>query len=1310
MVNGVMPNLEAEVSVFDNARSLRIRSTRNRTVSNRPAVPNGSIENAIGNGERPVVHGNGVQPVVNGNSERPVVNGNGENPVVNGNSEETNVSNEDRDKDKTQNSAPKGKLQITSNIRQLYSIRRRPKMTPSDIVRATATRTRSRSPSPQQLMKAGPWPHTIVTKAVIEPEPRSCKGNTQDGKSKKVQVHSPAEPEKSVEKTSDLKIRIKTINQGDKQSHSAEGGVTQGNKTSNAREAKPTDTMDTAGVKIKDNERDNDELQENKSSANVENKDQAKHSSTEAPKVKDKGSIKTKSGSKGISEEAVKSKNTVLEKVEDGDMLREEDEEKSSGSRSMGRNAAKDQPKVENTELDNGDKVEEAEFSDDLSDLEDEAIVENVDDLSSRNTREFQADKNGDIKVTSRVSVILEDISKGKSKEVRKDIKSAQPLENTPGTEVGTTAEDEEPGMSGITTPSKMKEMEDILADMLKRQRSEEEKAKQLETSNIYNNETSQIKEGAKSDLQTKPKTQCRTKAMLLQRLRQSTSLENLSSYAKESEHGKTQSKTDDILGIGSKDSHVWRPAVNVRAFTQPVKDNAPKVSKPASPVACSAPVTKPAPVMKARARKPDSSSKGETSPDTPPIKVSKGSKSQHLQYDSDAQKVEVGKANQISVTKSKAYQDFVQGLYETKTERTKSSGKLNDILPSRRSAGVPSLDSDSSHSCTTKSSSTDSGSRSSSDKRRRSKRTRTPKYYGPDMFLIDDAMLVNYKVLKPHFEDNGYITHKRKPKRTSDLDFLQYEGEHSDDAKIKPRKSRNSKHAFTITSARKNTSAYQMKNVEVRLQKMSIDEEGHFQKTSTGEKIAEKDTPTKQVSKIPKISLFGATKNADEPKSKTARDGEKIVGKISSGLDVSTSDEDTCMTTTPAQAEDDDSIDKKASGDDEIFLTPGSSFHRSNTDPELSKSPLHFEDDRENEKENDLDAAKQLLEEEKKDKETKNDPKKGECWRGRPAELQFRSTSDLSTEPNSDDDEATVIGKYTLPLKRKSVFSTSESESECPTNSKSENELYSGTQHRRKPKHPKKAYLGNSEEQLLNAKYGAIKYGGNLAAKKKDQNMNTDSDSASGSSKHDSTASTITFPVDKDKDNASDKNLLGNSDEDVTTASDCEIVVTKKGGDNKQAITAWNDSVYQTFDKAIDLCLRSNKEAVAMSTDSDPDQESLNLQLDDLDDPLDEIKTPGVKEIKSQSDPNIHKASADDTSNFHFFSKDGSVVGRIMRENYKQRRSSSSDRLLEKNKSNPVSIISYGPFTLSKRDFNASFPVLLLGFLLLVLCFARCE
>ena len=148
-------------------------------------------------------------------------------------------------------------------------------------------------------------------------------------------------------------------------------------------------------------------------------------------------------------------------------------------------------------------------------------------------------------------------------------------------------------------------------------------------------------------------------------------------------------------------------------------------------------------------------------------------------------------------------------------------------------------------------------------------------------MFLIDDGMLVNYdKVLKPLIEDNSAPAGKRdKGKKNNNdfnLGFLQYEGENSRDANVKPRKSRNSKHAFTITSARKNTSAYQMKNVEVRLQKMTIDEERVLEKIRE-EKKQDHD-----------FTVFGKIQSSNKYTRKVCNDGESDE-KTSSEVDEST-------------------------------------------------------------------------------------------------------------------------------------------------------------------------------------------------------------------------------------------------------------------------------------------------------------------------------------------------------------------------------------------------------------------------------------
>ena len=922
----------------------------------------------------------------------------------------------------------------------------------------------------------------------------------------------------------------------------------------------------------------------------------------------------------------------------------------------------------------------------------DKSNTESDDDLSRRGSKRVEGDKakkSDTCKVMNNVSVVLEDISKATNDDATKGgdhtsptASVTEPAQNMEA-ECEGTKDTEDPE---ITAAKRVKEMEDILADMLKRHK-EEEKAKEIDTSKVEEDQAAELKQQEvveESKPKPKPNTQCRTKAMLLQRLRQSTSLENLSDYANKPEPDETGSKTDDNLGVGNQKlgNANWRPAVNVRAFTQPIRDHAFRAIK--SPAKCSTPVVRPAPVSKPRARKLDTSSKSEpNNVKPPPTKIFKRGEDQPRQRSnidalkayriSQVRESHAGNGNRVSVTKSKAYQDFVQGLYETKADNRKVTRTLTESLPSRRSAASVAgryKESDSAYSCTTKSSSTDSESGSS--RRRRSNRQRTPKYYGPDMFLIDDGMLVNYdKVLKPLIEDNSGLPGRReKVKRGHefDLEFLQYEGENSGDANIKPRKSRNSKHAFTITSARKNTSAYQMKNVEVRLQKMTIDEEGVVRKARTQGKN-EHDFP---------VTVFGNIHNVGEYGKKSC-DDEESEEKTSSGLDEFTASEDegSLVThTSMSPTKDSDTKDTSSNGvADDLFLTPGSSFQRSHTEPEMSKSSLLLAgaDDYENEKENYSNAAKQLLEEEKheeKSKETKSAHRTDEAWR--PGKLDFRSIAADTSADMTSDDELPTDDKLNLPAKRKVVFSTTESESELSTASRSETD--SSFQHRRKPKHPKKAYLGNPQEQILSAKYGVIKYGKELSNKKKEHRRSTDSESVA-CGVHDSSASTVTFPI--DKDDGTEKGIHDEDDDEdddddntVAAASDCESVVDKKS-DRNSAISAWNDSVYQTFDKAIDLCMRSNKDAVAMSTDSDPDQESLNLQLDDLDDIPEDIKSPVSKETKSQSDTNLRE---DDGSNFRFFDTDRYGVGRIKKESFHPRRSASSDQLLDKINTSPVS------------------------------------
>ena len=1249
LANGTMPDLEPEVSVFDNVPNLKGIPARNTITTN---------------GHH----------------------------LVNGNHSEDNqeVPGENKDKDKVQKISTTGKLHITSNIRQLYSIRRRPKMPPSEIVRATAERTRSRSPSPQQLMKAGPWPHTIITKAVIEPRPHSITNDSHETKAtgEKTQRQKHEDAETAAEReTKNINVTHRVDSSSDDQNDEGNSSNQTSDGTSNS-ECDPPKAVHKICSTRRKRHIDN-KLHRSKNTAGLKYKEKSSRNGTNTSSSKDENCVNKCEGYKPRNSEPDDSKYTTGGKVS-------EKLDSNVNRAPIDRNSDKDTKTFKEDALKENTSESESRIQTDGEKMKmrnkDKSNSESDDNLSGPGSKRVEGDKakkSEACKAMNNVSVVLKDISKATNNDTTKgdDDKSspasvAEPSQNIEE-ECEGTEDTEDPE---VTAAKRVKEMEDILADMLKRHK-EEEKAKELDTSKVEEDQAAEVKQQEvleENKSKPKPNTQCRTKAMLLQRLRQSTSLENLSDYANKPEPDESGSKTDDNLGVGNQKlvNANWRPAVNVRAFTQPIRDHSFRAIK--SPAKCSTPVVRPAPVCKPRARKLDTSSKSEPNPvKPPPTKIFKRSEDQPRQRSNinalkayrinQARESHAGNGNRVSVTKSKAYQDFVQGLYETKADSRKVTRTLTESLPSRRSAAAAAgryKESESAYSCTTKSSSTDSDSGSS--KRRRSKRQRTPKYYGPDMFLIDDGMLVNYdKVLKPLIEDNsGLPVRREKVKRGHefDLEFLQYEGENSGDANIKPRKSRNSKHAFTITSARKNTSAYQMKNVEVRLQKMTIDEEGVVRKARTQDKN-EHNFP---------VTVFGNVHNVGEYSKKDC-DDEDSEGKTSTDLDEFTAseDEDSVVTnTTMSPTKDSDAKDTSSNGvADDVFLTPGSSFQRSHTEPEMSNSSLLLAgaDDYENEKENYSNAAKQLLEEEKheeKSKETKNDHKTDETWR--PCKLDFRSiVADASADLTSDDELPT--DKLNLPVNRKVVVSTTESESELSTASRSETD--SSFQHRRKPKHPKKAFLGNPQEQTLSAKYGVIKYGKKLSNKKKEHRMSTDSESVACGA-HDSSASTVTFPLDKDDE--TEKGVHDDDDDDdddntVAAASDCETVVDKKSGSNS-TISAWNDSVYQTFDKAIDLCMRSNKDAVAMSTDSDPDQESLNLQLDDLDDNLEDIKSPVSKESKSQSDTNLRQTSEDDGSNFHFFDKGGSVVGRIKKESCQPRRSASSDQLLDKITRSPVS------------------------------------
>ena len=370
----------------------------------------------------------------------------------------------------------------------------------------------------------------------------------------------------------------------------------------------------------------------------------------------------------------------------------------------------------------------------DVDEYKERDIQDKENNSGSKDT--MASHKEGDKPEAGRTS--MSDISKTSSEEISKGgsgsiaASSEKPQDIHDSDECGEANE----------TAKRVKEMEDILADMLRRHKEEaEEKTNRVEEKRTKEDEeekgrdvepekykekdeeceektedqkslkpeedkitkTSQeMTDDGKS--KRKPPTKCRTKAMLLQRLRQSTSLENLSDYAKKPEANESSSKTDDNLGIANQklsDSN-WRPAVNVRAFTQPIKDSSLRGNK------SSTPLSKPAPVIKARARKLDTPSHLESNNDAPPTKVLKKTRVQPQEGgDSNMQRTYrrtkvTGNGNRGSVTDSKAYQDFVHGLYETKTEGRKTARHENPA--SKRTATVGRLkDSDSAHSCTSK-------------------------------------------------------------------------------------------------------------------------------------------------------------------------------------------------------------------------------------------------------------------------------------------------------------------------------------------------------------------------------------------------------------------------------------------------------------------------------------------------------------------------------------------------------------------------------------------------------------------------------
>ncbi len=845
-------------------------------------------------------------------------------------------------------------------------------------------------------------------------------------------------------------------------------------------------------------------------------------------------------------------------------------------------------------------------------------------------------------------------------------------------------------------------------------------------------------RESLEKVLISRPKGQCRTKAMML-RLQQSKSLESLSSSVPLWEG----SPSSEANPSGSD----WTPKVHVRPFTQPIEEKRPQ--------------------GKARATKMCDT----WAQDAPPNKKVKKDPA-HSRSDGDYEMLrakergppfdaEFGdEGERVSVAKSKAYQDFVEGLYET-TSKAKSKNPASNGA-SGTSKRRREKDSDSLYSCTSTSSSSLANS-----PQRKSTRKRIPKYYGPDMFLIDEGNLWSSD---PGNSKNKDISAslKKRPKSTDPVrtkcrdysfNFLHYKGENSSDRKTKPKKSRNGKRAFTIMSPRKNTSAYRLKRVEVRLQKLNIDE------------LKRRMSPSKKAER----SLFGQFMFNQGSSSSQSRGWRNSTGSEEDGSSSSSAQSSPSTETKPV--------------DDERFLPSARCWRQSILDPELPKDPIIIDDDdcskdspgetteqgpetrksihhsdqkevnslsplwpiaqissgiaidltssddeksadcEENEtkdaghvsdednepmKENESSLMKEL----RKDneavgrKQTKNigDGERSRAGLSkRPALYRRRrnlvpayasdseSESDLLTD-KSEDEEQTHEGKPSPnrtqgPEERQGVSPDREKDSAIrPTHASGDGSCEDGGTF---PTERSDNVPQDAEAEATTGSNEHSKVGNAVCSTEKEtcnkksiahSRTRTDSNSDLEIGRRDSaesaglspmensagvngenesrdacedgtedeiiriniSASTLAFAEDDEQNKKGrDTQAFGSdefADDDDEKESDCEITKTEDVPREKscfaRSLAAWNLSEHQTFDKALDLCLRGRIPADGKRKDREADQcesdeESLNLQLeDDVDDAAiaEALKDPAAKRQENDSPARSRKQSSSDS------------------------------------------------------------------------------
>ena len=230
---------------------------------------------------------------------------------------------------------------------------------------------------------------------------------------------------------------------------------------------------------------------------------------------------------------------------------------------------------------------------------------------------------------------------------------------------------------------------------------------------------------------------------------------------------------------------------------------------------------------------------------------------------------------NRVSVAASKAYQDFVSGLYEPNVQEHVKRQK-------REASSAPtSCISECETPATAKKPRMSGKCDINSDRKLRTQTERKFKSLGPDMYYIDDGDVIRRSLSHDlNYNNSEGKNNKTKQKlqvgRNCDkvkrnlrksFDTLGYGSELNDEVS-KQRKSRATKFSSKM-SERKNTSAYQMKTARIVLEKLDV---------------------VKWKSKSVRQLQFTSTNDNSKER---ASDGNAIIGVISKGLDSSLTAED---------------------------------------------------------------------------------------------------------------------------------------------------------------------------------------------------------------------------------------------------------------------------------------------------------------------------------------------------------------------------------------------------------------------------------